>query len=64
MAAVFVIWKVARAPPPRDPTLAELPSTFDDEDPDDEATQAWGSVNVADGIEDDSLEPQGQVRLR
>jgi hypothetical protein len=59
-----VIWKVARTPPPRDPILAELPSTLDNEDPDDEATRAWASMNVADGIEDDSLEPQGQVRLR
>ncbi|KAF6741951.1 hypothetical protein DFP72DRAFT_225519 [Ephemerocybe angulata] len=63
----IVIWKVTHSRPitAQDPSLAELPSmTRDDGDRvDDEATLAWASANVADGIEDDSLEPLGQVRL-
>ena len=31
--------------------------------PEDEATLAWASVNVAHGIEDDTLYPEGHVQL-
>lgn len=66
LLAIFVIWRNSRIPA-KDPFLAQLPSYVGDEEEaeiDDEATLAWASVNVADGIEDDSLEPQGHVRLR
>jgi len=33
------------------------------EDYEDDSQAAWASVNVADGIEDDSMEPEGQLRL-
>jgi len=33
------------------------------EDFEDDSQAAWASVNVADGIEDDSMEPEGQLRL-
>lgn len=54
-----MVYNVARNPI-KDPVLAELPSPISIED---EATFAWAGGNVADGIEDDSVEPEGQVRL-
>ncbi|EDR14557.1 uncharacterized protein LACBIDRAFT_305267 [Laccaria bicolor S238N-H82] len=59
VASLYVVYNVARNPI-KDPLLAELPSPIDIED---EATFAWAGINVADGIEDDSIEPEGQVRL-
>jgi len=58
MAALFALYSSSRNPP-KDPILAELPSPMDVEDD----RPGWASANVADGIEDDSLEPEGQVRL-
>jgi len=63
LAAAYVIFTVARNPR-RDPVLAELPSpTAAGINFEDDSQAAWASVNVADGIEDDSLEPEGQLRL-
>ncbi|KDR79377.1 hypothetical protein GALMADRAFT_223599 [Galerina marginata CBS 339.88] len=61
--AAFIVYTVARNPR-KDPVLAELPSpTAAGIDFEDETQAAWASVNVADGIEDDSAEPEGQLRL-
>ena len=57
--AATVVWTVTRNPR-KDFALAELPSPTGSEN---YYRPAWSSANVADGIEDDSLEPDGQVRL-
>jgi hypothetical protein len=57
--AAIVIWTVTLNPR-KDFALAELPSPTDSEN---YYRPAWSSANVADGIEDDSLEPEGQVML-
>ena len=57
--AITVVWTVTRNPR-KDVTLAELPSPTASED---YYRPAWSSANVADGIEDDSLEPEGDIRL-
>lgn len=54
-----MVYNVARNPI-KDPLLADLPSPISIED---EATFAWAGANVAEGIEDDLIEPEGQVRL-
>jgi len=59
VASLYVVYNVARNPI-KDPLLAELPSPISIED---EATFAWAGANVADGIEDDPVELEGQVRL-
>ncbi|PPQ79458.1 hypothetical protein CVT25_002620 [Psilocybe cyanescens] len=56
----YVVYTLARNPR-KDPILAELPSPIDL--PEDESQRAWASLTIADGIEDDSLEPEGQLRL-
>ncbi|KAF8960820.1 hypothetical protein BDZ97DRAFT_1832018 [Flammula alnicola] len=56
----YLIYSLARNPR-KDPILAELPSPIDVED--DQGRLPWTEATVADGIEDDSLEPEGQVRL-
>lgn len=64
--AISVIWRNSRIPA-RDLLPTQLPSSVGAEEGleiDDEVTMAWASANVADGIEDDSLEPEGHVRLR
>ena len=58
MFTLVVIYTTSRKPI-KDPVLAELSSPIDIESPN---LPHWNS-NVADGIEDDSLEPEGQVRL-
>jgi len=57
--AASVVWTTTRNPR-KDFTLAELPSPTASED---YYRPVWSSANVADGIEDDSLEPEGQVML-
>jgi hypothetical protein len=57
--AITVVWTTTHNPR-KDLTLAELPSPTDSED---YYRPAWSSANVAGGIEDDSLDPEGQVRL-
>ena len=59
MVAVTVIWTVTYNPR-KDSALAELPSPIDSEH---DYRPIWSSANVADGIDDDSAEPEGQVRL-
>ncbi|KAF8806764.1 hypothetical protein BYT27DRAFT_7140164 [Phlegmacium glaucopus] len=59
LIATTVVWTITRNPR-KDFTLAELPSPTDSEN---YYRPAWSSANVADGIEDDSLEPEGQVQL-
>jgi hypothetical protein len=56
----YVVYSTARNPR-KDPILAELPSPIDLED--DTSRTPWSNVAVADGIEDDDIEPEGQLRL-
>ncbi|PPQ76644.1 hypothetical protein CVT26_013898 [Gymnopilus dilepis] len=78
LIATFVVFVNARRPrkppvpplpsaPPEEASAPEGasnaaigPSIADYED---ESQAAWATVNVADGIEDDSAEPEGQLRL-
>lgn len=57
--AVIVLWTISHNPR-KDSALAELPSPTDSEN---YYRPVWSSANVADGIDDDALEPEGQVRL-
>ncbi|KAF8908644.1 hypothetical protein CPB84DRAFT_1767155 [Gymnopilus junonius] len=43
--------------------VTNVPSGPAIEDYEDESQAAWATVRVADGIEDDSMEPEGQLRL-
>ncbi|KAF8900692.1 hypothetical protein CPB84DRAFT_1778694 [Gymnopilus junonius] len=79
LAATFVVYSNARRPRkplvnPLPSTVADSTTTDETapanalagpaiEDYGDESQAAWASVNVADGIEDDSMEPEGQLRL-
>lgn len=56
----YVVYSIARNPR-KDPILAELPSPIDLED--DTSRTPWSNAAVADGIEDDNIEPEGQLRL-
>ena len=56
----YVVYSTARKPH-KDPILAELPSPIDLED--DTGRTPWFNSAVADGIEDDNLEPEGLLRL-
>jgi hypothetical protein len=56
----YVVYSIARNPR-KDPILAELPSPIDLQD--DTSRAPWFNADVADGIEDDSIEPEGQLRL-
>jgi len=56
----YVVYSNARNPR-KDPILAELPSPIDLED--DTFRTPWSNAAVADGIEDDNIEPEGQLRL-
>ncbi|KAF9477224.1 hypothetical protein BDN70DRAFT_881443 [Pholiota conissans] len=58
--AAYLIYSAARNPP-KDPLLAELPSPVDTDY--EQGRLPWTSANVADGIEDDSPEEEGVVRL-
>ena len=55
-----MVYSVARNPR-KGPILAELPSPIDLED--DTSRTPWSNAAVADGIEDDNIEPEGQLRL-
>lgn len=55
-----MVYSIARNPR-KDPILAELPSPIDLED--DTSRTPWSNAAVADGIEDDNIEPEGQLRL-
>ncbi|KAF9556867.1 hypothetical protein CPC08DRAFT_710853 [Agrocybe pediades] len=60
-AAAFVVFKASTSRK-KDPLMAELPSPVDLED--DSRQALWsGTADIADAIEDDSLEPEGQLRL-
>ncbi|KAF4609470.1 hypothetical protein D9613_012323 [Agrocybe pediades] len=60
-AAAFVVFKASTSRK-KDPLMAELPSPVDLED--DSRHALWsGTADIADAIEDDSLEPEGQLRL-
>lgn len=56
----YLVYAAARNPR-KDPILAELPSPIDLED--DSCRAPWSDAAVADGIEDDNREPEGQLRL-
>jgi len=56
----YIVYSVARNPR-KGPILAELPSPIDLED--DTSRTPWSNAAVADGIEDDNIEPEGQLRL-
>ena len=56
----YVVYSITRNPR-KDPILAELPSPIDLED--DTSRTPWSNATVADGIEDDNIEPEGQLRL-
>jgi len=60
LIAITVVWTGTRNPH-KDLALAELPSPSTDSE--NYYRPAWSSANVADGIEDDSPEPEGQVML-
>ncbi|KIM38593.1 hypothetical protein M413DRAFT_447798 [Hebeloma cylindrosporum] len=58
--ATYVVYSIVRNPR-KDPILAELPSPIDLDD--DTSRTPWSNAAVADGIEDDDIEPEGQLRL-
>jgi hypothetical protein len=60
LLTTYVVYSIARNPR-KDPILAELPSPIDLED--DTSRTPWSDAAVADGIEDDDIEPEGQLRL-
>jgi len=60
--AAYVVYNGARNRR-KDALLAELPSPVDVPEDADERALWTGTADIADGIEDDSLEPEGQLRL-
>jgi hypothetical protein len=59
--AAYILYTQGRAR--LHPLIAELPYAVEDEDGQSRHVDDWADADVAEGIPDDSPDPEGQVRL-
>lgn len=59
--AAYILFRQSRALV--HPLIAELPYAVEDENGEGRYARDWADADVAEGIPDDSPEPEGQVRL-